>query len=62
MPRNRTINQTKTVSIATRPTAASRSGRKAPGTRLGILEDWREGSSKSGVTSVGIAKSIRDGR
>ena len=35
--------------------------RKAPGTRLGTLQDWREGSGKSGVSGR-HGHSIRDGR
>lgn len=35
--------------------------RKAPGMRAGILEDWRE-ASKSGKTSGGSGKTLRDGR
>ena len=35
--------------------------RKAPGTRLGTLEDWREGSGKSGEASR-HGHAIRDGR
>jgi hypothetical protein len=61
MPRNTNMKQM--GSTAARLTAASpRSGRKAPGTRAGTLQDWREGSSKSGKTSVGIGKALRDGR
>jgi hypothetical protein len=36
--------------------------RKAPGTRVGILLDWREGSRKSGKVSGGLGKTLRDGR
>lgn len=35
--------------------------RKAPGTRLGTLQDWREGSGKSEVPGR-HGHSIRDGR
>jgi len=35
--------------------------RKAPGTRLGTLQDWREGSGKSGVSGR-HGHAIRDGR
>jgi hypothetical protein len=43
-------------------TAVSRrSGSKAPGTRLGMLEDWREASSKSG-RSLNRRNTLRDGR
>jgi hypothetical protein len=35
--------------------------RKAPGTRLGTLQDWREGSGKSGVSGR-HGHAIRAGR
>lgn len=38
-----------------------KSGRKAPGTRYGILQDWREGSNSSGKTSIRSEKRFRDG-
>jgi hypothetical protein len=41
--------------------AFRKSGSKAPGTRAGTLEDWREGSKKSGNPS-GSGKTLRDGR
>lgn len=65
MSRFRSTKQMQNHSTAAKPrlTAAStKSGRKAPGTRLGMLEDWRGDSKKSGKTSVGIGKSFRDGR
>lgn len=65
MARYRNMKQMQEDSAATkgRITAAlPKPARKAPGTRLGIIQDWREGSSKSGKTSVGIGKSLRDGR
>jgi hypothetical protein len=64
MPRNTNMNQMQKDSAAAhgRLTAAlPRFGRKAPGTRAGTYQDWR-GSNKSGKASVGIGKSIRDGR
>ena len=36
--------------------------RKAPGTRMGTLEDWRGGNNNSGKTSDRHGQSIRDGR
>ena len=42
--------------------ALTKAGRKTPGTRLGMLEDFRGDSKKSGKTSVGIGKALRDGR
>ena len=38
------------------------SGRKAPGTRLGIWENWREGSTRCGKISGRHGHVIRDGR
>src|SRR6185369_14946904 len=65
MPRYRSIKQMQSdlTVIPTRLTVVlPKSGRKVPGTRLGILQDWREGSSKSGKSSVGVGKAFRDGR
>jgi hypothetical protein len=65
MPRNGSMKQMQkdSKSAQGRLTATfPKSGRKAPGTRMGMLQDWREGSSKSGKTSVGIGKAVRDGR
>jgi len=39
-----------------------KSGRKAPGTRLGLMIDWREGSAKSGRQSGRYGRSLRDGK
>ena len=39
-----------------------KSVRKAPGTRIGIMTDWREGSAKSGKLSDRYGRSFRDGR
>lgn len=38
------------------------SGRKAPGTRVGVLFDWREGSNTSGRLADRYGRSLRDGR
>lgn len=35
---------------------------KAPGTRVGVLLDWREGSAKAGKTSDRCGSVVRDGR
>ena len=40
----------------------SPSGRKAPGTRIGLYIDWREGSATSGRLSDRYGRSVRDGR
>jgi hypothetical protein len=37
-------------------------GRKAPGTRIGLMMDWREGSTKSGRLSGRYGRSLRDGK
>jgi hypothetical protein len=37
-------------------------GRKAPGTRIGLLMDWREGATKSGTLSGRYGRSLRDGK
>ena len=42
--------------------SSGKSGRKAPGTRLGMLDDWREGSTKSGKLTVRYGHTLRDGR
>lgn len=42
--------------------AKNNSGRKAPGTRLGTLEDWREASGRSGKPSARHGRAVRDGR
>jgi hypothetical protein len=64
MPRFRNMKQMQKDSAAAAPkltAALTKAGRKTPGTRLGILEDWRGDSNKSGKT-VGIGKALRDGR
>jgi len=38
------------------------SGRKAPGTRIGLVFDWREGSATSGKLCGRYGRSLRDGR
>jgi hypothetical protein len=41
---------------------ARTSGRKAPGTRIGLMMDWREGSTQSGRLSGRYGRSLRDGK
>jgi len=36
--------------------------RKAPGTRLGTVQDWRSANNTSGKTAGRHGQSIRDGR
>lgn len=43
------------------PSSLRTSGRKAPGTRYGILIDWRCGSTKSGFSDR-YGRSLRDGK
>lgn len=65
MPVNNHANQQGMGKNSTaKPGASSfrKSNRKAPGTRLGTLEDWREGSNKSGKISGRHGNAIRDGR
>ena len=42
--------------------SASRKSAKAYGTRVGILEDWRAASGKSGKTPTPHRNAFRDGR
>ena len=42
--------------------AQGSTGRKAPGTRIGLLMDWRDGSTKSGKPSGRYGRSLRDGK
>ena len=44
------------------PKSFHKSGRKAPGTRVGIFIDWREGSTKPGKISGPYGHALRDGR
>lgn len=55
MPVNNMQNDSKTK-------RERQSTRKAPGTRLGVWEDWREGSSRCGKISGRHGHVIRDGR
>ena len=56
MPSNKTAKQDETTK------RQPDSFRKAQGTRIGTLDDWREGSTKSVEISGHHGKSIRDGR
>lgn len=65
MPRYSNMKQMQKDSTAAQTgltAALPKSGRKAPGTRAGTFQDWRKGSNKSGKASVGIGKTLRDGR
>jgi hypothetical protein len=63
MARNTSMKQLQKRSTAAerRLTTFQTSRHKAPGTRAGILQDWRGSSNKAG-TSIGIGKTLRDGR
>jgi hypothetical protein len=63
MPKNAKHNS-KVKNQAARPAQISlrTSGRKAPGTRIGLFMDWREGSATSGRLSERYGRSVRDGR
>jgi hypothetical protein len=58
------VNKKKYSTATQEPRTSSlrRSSRKAPGTRLGIWEDWRQGSSTCGKLSGRHGHVIRDGR
>ncbi len=64
MARNTHIKQVqkRCTTVEEHRTAFQKARRKAPGTRAGIWQDWRGSSNKAGIASVGIAKSMRDGR
>lgn len=65
MPVNKNIEKHETNATDKREKSvvpSGKSGRKAPGTRLGMLDDWREGSAKSGKLSGRHGHTIRDGR
>lgn len=57
MPVIKNVNQQGMLKVAT--TARTR---KAPGTRVGTIQDWRVGVEKSGRISSALGKTIRDGR
>lgn len=42
--------------------SARKSGAKAPGMRIGTLEDWRGAAGKSGRTPNERRNALRDGR
>ena len=45
-----------------RQNAVRKSTRKAPGTRLGTVQDWRSADNNSGKISGRHGNTIRDGR
>ena len=57
------VKQQQLLRLQSRSTTPTRkSGKKSEGTRAGTLEDWREGGKKAGKPSVGVGKTVRDGR
>ena len=42
--------------------AFPQSGAKAPGTRVGVLIDWRDSSANSGRQAGRYGRSLRDGK
>ena len=59
MPMNNKARKLQDTSTAKRESMTSQSRRKAPGTRLGTLQDWRGGSAK---VLGRHGHTIRDGR
>jgi hypothetical protein len=61
---SKNASQEKVKAEKREPMASSfrQSVRKAPGTRMGTWQDWREGGSRSGKTSGRHGHAIRDGR
>ena len=62
MPTNNKTRKMEHTSRAKRESMTSQSRRKAPGTRLGTLLDWRGDSNGSGKTEGRHGQAIRDGR
>ena len=58
MPTNKNANQSNEVNRH----RESKSVRKAPGTRVGTIQDWRGANNNSGKTSARHGQTIRDGR
>ena len=63
MPNKRNVHQKMEKNSTAKETIPSRNpGRKAPGTRLGTLNDWRHASANSGKPAGRLGHGIRDGR
>ncbi|HEV8427538.1 MAG TPA: hypothetical protein VGQ41_06470 [Pyrinomonadaceae bacterium] len=64
MPTNKDQQQIANESAGKRELKANslRHTRKAPGTRVGTIQDWRAANSSSGNLSGRHGNSIRDGR
>jgi hypothetical protein len=59
---NKRNQQIQKNSSAKQATPSPNPGRKAPGTRMGTLNDWRQASGNSGKPAGRHGHSIRDGR
>ena len=59
-----TLNQEQRIIGKNSPAKSSfgSNGRKAPGTRLGTIQDWRQASGKQARTSGRHGHTVRDGR
>lgn len=63
MPKNMTHeSMVKNQAARQAPSSLCLPGRKAPGTRIGLFIDWREGSATPGRLSDRYGRSVRDGR
>ena len=60
MPTNKNANQQDVKN--NQESSFRKSVRKAPGTRLGTVQDWRGANNSSGKTAGRHGQSIRDGR
>lgn len=61
MPTNANANQSNELKQE-RANSFRKPTRKAPGTRMGTVQDWRGMNNNSGKTSGRHGQSIRDGR
>jgi hypothetical protein len=55
-PMDNSIRERGTIAAPSRKSVT-----KSPGTRVGMLEDWREGGTKSGESSAVRRNRLRDG-
>lgn len=62
MPNSQKATNMQENSPLKRESITTQSGRKAPGTRLGTMLNWRGGSNGSGKISGRHGHTIRDGR
>lgn len=59
MPTNKDANQ---PMKRNHESSVRKAVRKAPGTRVGTIQDWRGANNNSGKSSARHGQSIRDGR